>query len=144
MKISYNVAPRYSAGSPAAVDRDTALRVAVDELAAYERTMEGIYGEGAKARALLLRISSNVEGREIRDYHYVATDCMTGERRDSRQPSKEQMAAVRRWKERHGRYWKNALADAWIVAGEGVSGYEPALQQLRNHCGPTWLYKVKL
>jgi hypothetical protein len=60
------------------------------------------------------------------------------------QPSKEQLAAVERWKGKHGRYWKRALSEAWMRAGEGVAGYEPALQQLRNNFGPTWLYKVKL
>jgi hypothetical protein len=141
--ISYNVAPRYSAGSPASVDRATALRAAADELEAYQRTVDGAYGEEQRERALRLGISGIVEEREIYAHHYLATDCMTGEQRDSREPSREQLAAVERWKQRHGRYWKSALGDAWMRAGEGVLGYEPALQQLRNHCGPTWLYKAK-
>jgi hypothetical protein len=142
--ISYNVAPRYSAGSPAAVDHDTALRVAADELAAYTRAIEGAYGEEACTRATALGLSGIVEQREIHAHHYIATDLMTGVTRDSREPDKEQLAAVDRWKQRHGRYWKNALSEAWMRAGEGVAGYEPALQQLRNNCGPAWLYRTKL
>ena len=142
--ISYNVAPRYSCGSPAAVDRLTAFKVVTDELNAYNRALAGAYGEEGRQRAETLGISGIVEEREIHAHHYFATDCMTGERRDSRQPSKEQLAAVERWKKLHGRYWKSALSEAWMRAGEGVSGYEPALQQLRNNCGPSWLYSRKV
>lgn len=35
--------------------------------------------------------------------------------------------------------WKQALGDAWMKAGEGVAGYTPELQQLRNQFGPSWL-----
>ena len=59
-------------------------------------------------------------------------------------PTTEQLDALLRWKLAHGRTWKAKLGDAWMRAGEGVLGYEPALQQLRNHFGPTWLQKVKL
>jgi hypothetical protein len=47
----YSVVPRYTAGSPAAVDEQTALRVAREERAAYERLMTGLYGEEEKRRA---------------------------------------------------------------------------------------------
>ena len=124
--------------------RATALKVAADELEAYTRTIEGAYGEEACQRATALGLSGIVEEREVHAHHYFANDCMTGERRDSRQPSKEQLAAVERWKKLHGRYWKDALSEAWMRAGEGVSGYEPALQSLRNNCGPTWLYSNKV
>jgi hypothetical protein len=35
--------------------------------------------------------------------------------------------------------WKRKLYDAWARAGEGVSGYSPELQQIRNQFGPAWL-----
>jgi hypothetical protein len=50
-KIYYDVAPRYTCGSPAMVDRQTALHVAQQEKEAYEATLEGIYGEAAKIEA---------------------------------------------------------------------------------------------
>jgi hypothetical protein len=37
--------------------------------------------------------------------------------------------------------WKRKLLDAWVRAGEGVAGYSPELQQLRNQFGPDWLDK---
>lgn len=48
----YELAPRYTPGSPAAVDEATARRVAKEEKDAYTCTLEGIYGEAAKAVAL--------------------------------------------------------------------------------------------
>jgi hypothetical protein len=47
----WNVVPRYTAGSPAAVDPETAERVAKEERAAYERVLTGAYGEEEKRRA---------------------------------------------------------------------------------------------
>jgi hypothetical protein len=142
--IYYNVAPRYSCGSPAQVDRKTALRVAGQEIDGYQRAIEGAYGEEERKHALAVGTSGIVEEREVFAHHYLAIDCITGQRRDSRQPSREQLAAVERWKRLHGRHWKNALSDAWMRAGEGVHGYEPALQQLRNNFGPSWLYSRKV
>lgn len=47
----YSVVPRYTAGSPAAVDEATAKHVAREERAAYERYITGLYGEEEKRRA---------------------------------------------------------------------------------------------
>lgn len=41
----YNVHPRYTAGSPAAVDPATAKRVVEQEKEAYERAKEGVLGD---------------------------------------------------------------------------------------------------
>jgi hypothetical protein len=142
-RVSYNVIPRYSPGSPALVDRATALRVASNELDAYQRTVEGAYGEDDRKRALIEGISGIVEERAVYPHHYIATDVMTGEQRDSRKPSAAQLAAVERWKQVYGRDWKWRLAEAWTNAGKGVRYYERALQTLLEHCGRTWLDKVK-
>ncbi len=37
--------------------------------------------------------------------------------------------------------WKKKLYEAWSRAGEGIAGYSPELQQLRNQRGPAWLEK---
>lgn len=50
-KIYYQVRPRYTPGSPAQVDRETALRVAVEEARAYERTLTGVFGAEETERA---------------------------------------------------------------------------------------------
>jgi hypothetical protein len=53
-KTYYQVAPRYTAGSPAQVDRKTAERVAVEERASYQHYLDGVYGaeEAERARTL--------------------------------------------------------------------------------------------
>ena len=40
----FNVAPRYTSGSPAMVPEETALRVAAQEHRSYEHAIAGIYG----------------------------------------------------------------------------------------------------
>ncbi len=49
--ISYNVAPRYTSGSPAMVPFDTALRVAEQEHAAWHSLVGGREGEARQAHA---------------------------------------------------------------------------------------------
>ena len=48
---SFNVAPRYTAGSPAMVDEATARRVAIQEKDAIEGVLEGVWGEGSQKLA---------------------------------------------------------------------------------------------
>lgn len=49
--IRWNVAPRYSPGSPAQVDFATAQQVAADEQRGYEYALRGVYGEEQQAQA---------------------------------------------------------------------------------------------
>lgn len=51
MPISFNVAPRYTCGSPALVGSDIAEQVAREERRAYECHLEGIYGDDKKREA---------------------------------------------------------------------------------------------
>lgn len=83
-EFTYNVAPRYSAGSPALVDERTADEVQVAELEGYARAMSGIYGAEKQDRARRLGLSGIVEHRQVFAHHFIATDRITGERRDSR------------------------------------------------------------
>lgn len=46
----------------------------------------------------------------------------------------EELAAVREYAARHGRYWKDAMRGDWYNASE--PGY---IQALRNSHGPGWL-----
>lgn len=59
-KLYHNVAPRYSAGSPAQVDQRTAERVAVQEREGYQRALEGFYGEEAQREAEALGLAGIV------------------------------------------------------------------------------------
>lgn len=51
MNPYYNVRPRYTSGSPAMVDAQTAARVAKQEKAAYEDALSGDLGAELKERA---------------------------------------------------------------------------------------------
>lgn len=59
-KLYHNVAPRYSAGSPAQVDQRTADRVAAEERRSYVHALEGYYGEEAKREAETLGLAAIV------------------------------------------------------------------------------------
>lgn len=39
------------------------------------------------------------------------------------------------WITAHGRSWRSKLIAAFEVSGQGVSGYVPELQQIRNRLG---------
>lgn len=54
----------------------------------------------------------------------------------------EEIRALSAWRMLTGKRWKSKLLDAWQIAGEGVRGYSPILQQLRNRLGPTWLVRL--
>ncbi|MVF24211.1 hypothetical protein EVC37_21760 [Methylocaldum sp. BRCS4] len=59
-------------------------------------------------------------------------------------PTEDQLNALKRWADKHGRTWKSKLRDAWISGDYGLFEDAPFLQQLRNQFGPTWLNRFKL
>jgi hypothetical protein len=79
-QVGFNVAPRYSGGSPAGVDVDTALRVAKSEVEEYESILAGEEGEEALMRARKLGISCIVEVRRELPKAWDVLDLITGER----------------------------------------------------------------
>lgn len=56
----------------------------------------------------------------------------------------EQITALMRYATKHGRYWKAALGNAWETGIYSTGDNVPALQQLRNNYGPSWLMKANL
>lgn len=57
----------------------------------------------------------------------------------------EQEAAIRAYAERHGRYWKAALRQAWMTGNyEADDDLERHLVALRNQQGPSWLVRLNL
>lgn len=77
------VAPRYTPGSPGMVDRSTAERIATEERAAYQRALEGVYGEQDRSKALLMGLRGISEvlyerGRGS-NHRYDIHDLVTGE-----------------------------------------------------------------
>ena len=75
----YNVAPRYTGGSPAMVSGDIAQRVAVEERDAYERTLEGWYGPDARATAETRGLRRIAEVVTERAGCWIVEDLITGE-----------------------------------------------------------------
>jgi hypothetical protein len=65
-------------------------------------------------------------------------------RAPKQQPTAEQLAALQVWAQHYGARWKSALREAWMVAGGRFAYYQPALQQVRNQFGPSWLERYKL
>jgi hypothetical protein len=60
------------------------------------------------------------------------------------EPTTEQWVALQAWATKHGRFWKQALRDAWMSGDYGTfedSGY---LQQIRNTFGPRWLSAIDI
>lgn len=84
MAVVYNVAPRYSAGSPALVDRRTAMAVAADECLFYGHAKNGHWGEEWKARAEREGLAGIVEERLVCAHGHIAYDIITHERTDRR------------------------------------------------------------
>src|SRR3990172_8687499 len=80
----YNVRPRYTCGSPAIVDAQTAARVARQEKEGFETALSGIYGPEEQARAGrdgLRGIAEAVlkEHRQNRRDGFIVRDLITGE-----------------------------------------------------------------
>ena len=82
--VSFNVAPRYSGGSPAGVDEETALRVAAEEKESIRFVLEGCEGPEAKSRAERLGLRGIVEQRTEKGSGkkegWEVLDLCTGER----------------------------------------------------------------
>jgi hypothetical protein len=76
----FNVAPRYTCGSPALVDRHQAVQAAREEEGAYQHATIGRYGpkleERARTQGLLGIVEVRVETRKGWD----VLDLITGER----------------------------------------------------------------
>jgi hypothetical protein len=79
----YNVAPRYTCGSPASVDKATATLVASEERRAYEAALTGVYGDADKTKAERLGLRGIVEYREEKgsgkNHGWHVEDLCTGE-----------------------------------------------------------------
>jgi len=78
MTVTWNVAPRYTAGSPAMVDEATARRVAAQEQDAIEAFLDGSCGEENRTKAEKLGLDGIVwSSLEIRRV-LVTEDLITG------------------------------------------------------------------
>lgn len=59
-------------------------------------------------------------------------------------PNEEQLAALRAFKARHGRRWKEDLSSMWVSGKDASQPNGHLLRQVRNQGGPQWLVKFKL
>jgi hypothetical protein len=80
MRGHFNVAPRYTPGSPAMVPEDLARRVAEEEKKFIQHALEGAWGEEQKQRAERLGLRGIVEMRIERRDHWEVEDLCTGEK----------------------------------------------------------------
>lgn len=94
MHISYHVAPRYTAGSPASVSEEIALQVAGEEIGAYGRAISGRYGEEMQKQAQALGLRGIVEEVHVYANYNEYLDLLTGEKRDTKKASKKHMTAA--------------------------------------------------
>jgi hypothetical protein len=80
----YDVAPRYTAGSPAMVDQRTAERVMNQERDGYNRALEGLYGADEQHVAQTLGLAGIVwtvtEQRNELFKRDLLTDVVTSQR----------------------------------------------------------------
>jgi len=76
----YNVAPRYTAGSPALVREEIALRVAQDEEGGHQHANVGRYGQEKQVTSKEIGLSGIVELRAETKKGWDVLDVITGER----------------------------------------------------------------
>lgn len=58
-------------------------------------------------------------------------------------PTEDQLEAVKEFKNKHGRYWKDALRSAWTTGKDLKEPKGHLLRQVRNQCAD-WLKEAKL
>lgn len=98
---TFNVAPRYSAGSPASVDERTARRVIIDERSSYLSAITGLFGAVEQDRASKpYALNGIVERRLEYADGWVVYDMMTLDvfyrfNRDDRLPTLRQRERAR-------------------------------------------------
>lgn len=79
VKTYYDVAPRYTAGSPALVSNAQARQLAVWELEGHQRALGGAYGPDEQTRATKLGLAGIVERKVEKGRHWEVFDLITGE-----------------------------------------------------------------
>lgn len=57
----------------------------------------------------------------------------------AKQLTAEQLGALQRFAQAHGRSWKRKLSDAWFDGTDARGSDGPYLRQVRNEFGPSWL-----
>lgn len=80
MSHHYDVKPRYTAGSPAQVDLETATRVADQERRGYDEALEGSYGAVEREKAERLGLKGIVEERVEKIDCWIVCDLLTSEK----------------------------------------------------------------
>jgi hypothetical protein len=65
-----------------------------------------------------------------------------GKTNTRKQPTTEQLAALKDYAEWAGEGWKRQLQSDWLRAGSAWPGEWALLQQLRNQFGPSWLWRT--
>ena len=61
-----------------------------------------------------------------------------------REPTAEQIEALRAFAARYGPQWKSKLNLLWANGGDEREPDAPLLRQVRNQLGPSWLKKWRM
>lgn len=75
----FNVRPRYTPGSPAMVNSEVAMRVAMEERSSYESAIKGSYGEDKQTKALAVGMRGIVERWTEYATRWRIVDMITGD-----------------------------------------------------------------
>jgi hypothetical protein len=118
VKVHFNVAPRFTPGSPAMVDGPTAYAVASEERLAYERSLTGVYGEQAKTLAEHVGCVGIVERREERSDCWIVLDVITQHQFIRPFPSQH---AVESEKKQRARAFRLRSKYGLLLEGERIS-----------------------
>ena len=81
-QVGFSVYPRYSGGSPAGVNMETAIRVALREQEEYESILYGEEGLEAQERAKRMGLAHIAEARRELPKAWDILDLITGERHE--------------------------------------------------------------
>jgi hypothetical protein len=78
-KANFSVRPRYTAGSPAGVDMDTAIKFAVDEIRFHAMVLTGVWGEEKQRQAETDKLEHLAYARWEKGRKVFRLDLITGE-----------------------------------------------------------------
>lgn len=119
----FNVAPRYTCGSPAMVDHDTAERVAQEERTAYERALTGIYGEEDKLKAETMGLNGIAEAVTERRGGFDVIDMITGQHRRREETKAKNLRngdVIRNGTDRYGNLINNVTVNKIAISDKIV------------------------
>lgn len=139
-KTYWNLKPRYTGGSPAAVwDEKLALHVAAGEKTAWEHALAGAYGENDRKLADAFGLGGIVEETVEKGGKWHVRDVLTNRRfvRERKPAKKIHIGEIlTRYEDATARTWEGS----WRVLNVMPWGKKNVLVKLDDHSGDVFLY----